>query len=70
MKKYQHYIDVRGEVLPTPGGTTTAVATSSNLGKTDPSEIETRQYKKTADSGELMERTEHSGSVGCESRTN
>ena len=36
MKKYQHYIDVRGEVLPTLGGTTTAVATSSNLGKKDP----------------------------------
>ena len=27
MKKYQHYINVRGEVLPTPRGTTTAVAT-------------------------------------------
>ena len=27
-KKYQHYIDVRGEVLPTPHDTTTAVATS------------------------------------------
>ena len=27
MNKYQHYIDVRGEVLPTPRGTTTAVAT-------------------------------------------
>ena len=27
-KKYQHYIDVRGEVLPTPCGTTTDVATS------------------------------------------
>ena len=26
-EKYQHYIDVRGEVLPTPRGTTTAVAT-------------------------------------------
>ena len=25
MKKYQHYIDVRGEVLPTPRGTTKAV---------------------------------------------
>ena len=25
MKRYQHYIDVRGEVLPTPRGTTTAV---------------------------------------------
>ena len=23
MKKYQHYIDVRGEVLPTPHGTMT-----------------------------------------------
>ena len=28
MKKYQHYIDVRGEVLPTPRGTMTALATS------------------------------------------
>ena len=28
MKKYQHYIDVRGEVLPTPRRTTTAVVTS------------------------------------------
>ena len=28
MKKYQHYIDVRGEVLPTPRGTTAAVAPS------------------------------------------
>ena len=27
-KKYQHYTDVRGEVLPTPHGTTTAVAAS------------------------------------------
>ena len=26
MKTYQHYIDVRGEVLATPRGTTTAVA--------------------------------------------
>ena len=28
MKKYQHYIDVQGEVLQTLCGTTTAVATS------------------------------------------
>ena len=28
MKIYQQYIDVRGEVLPTPRGTTTAVADS------------------------------------------
>ena len=28
MKKYQHYIDARGEVLPTPTEKTTAVATS------------------------------------------
>ena len=28
MKKYQNFIDVRGEVLQTPHGTTTAVATS------------------------------------------
>ena len=28
MKKYQHYIDVRGEVLLSPCGTMTAVATS------------------------------------------
>ena len=27
MKKYQHLIDVRGEVLPTPRGTSTAVTT-------------------------------------------
>ena len=42
MKRYQHYIDVRGEVLhvPTPRGTTTAVATSKLSGKMDPSEIE------------------------------
>ena len=41
MKKYQHYIDVRGEVLPTPRGITTAVVTSKNSEKkTDPSEIE------------------------------
>ena len=33
MNKKQHYIDVRGEVLPTPCGTTTAVATSNNLEK-------------------------------------
>ena len=28
MKKYQHYIDVRAEVLPTQRGTTTSVASS------------------------------------------
>ena len=28
MKKYQHYMDVQGEVFPTPRCTTTAVATS------------------------------------------
>ena len=28
MKKYQHYIDVRAEVLPTQRGITTYVATS------------------------------------------
>ena len=28
MKKYQNYINVWGEILPTPRGTTTAVATS------------------------------------------
>ena len=28
MKTYQHYIDARGEVLPTHTETTTAVATS------------------------------------------
>ena len=28
MKKYQHYIDARGEVLSTQHGTTTAVATA------------------------------------------
>ena len=28
MKKYQHYIDVRGEELPTPHSTMTVVATS------------------------------------------
>ena len=35
----KHFIGVRGEVLPTPHGTTTAVADLSNLGKTDLSEI-------------------------------
>ena len=30
MKKHQYYIDVWGEVLPTPRGTMTAVATSNN----------------------------------------
>ena len=29
MKIYQHYIDVWGEVLPTPRGKTTADATSN-----------------------------------------
>ena len=29
MKRYQHFIDVRGEVLPTPRGTTSAVETSA-----------------------------------------
>ena len=42
-KKYQHYIDVRGEVLPTPLGTTTALRPLNNLEKTGPSEIE-RNY--------------------------
>ena len=28
MKEYQHYIDIRGEVLPTLLATTTAVVTS------------------------------------------
>ena len=32
MKKYQYYIDIRGEVLPTPRGTTTAVETSKYSG--------------------------------------
>ena len=32
-KKYQHYIDVRGEVLPIPRGTTTVVATCLGDGK-------------------------------------
>ena len=27
-EKYQHYLDVLGEILPTPRGTMTAVATS------------------------------------------
>ena len=40
MKKYQHHIDVLGEVLPTPQGTTTAVATSKYSEKIDPSDIE------------------------------
>ena len=40
MKNIKHYIDVRGEVLLTPHGTMTAVVDLSNLGKTDPSEIE------------------------------
>ena len=30
-EKYQHYIEVRGEVLPTPCGTTTAVVTYDTL---------------------------------------
>ena len=38
--KYQHYINVQGEVLPTQCGTTTAVATSKESGKTDHSEKE------------------------------
>ena len=33
MKKYQHYIDVREEVLHDPRDTTTAVATSKQYGK-------------------------------------
>ena len=40
MKKYQHYIDVGGEVLPTSRSTATAVATPIQSGKTAPSEIE------------------------------
>ena len=44
MKKYQHFIDVQGDVLPTPSRTRTAVLTSKLSGKTDPSEIE-RTYK-------------------------
>ena len=28
MEKYQHYMDVQGEVLPTQRDTTTAIATS------------------------------------------
>ena len=41
--KYLHYIDVLGEVLSTPRGTTTGKPLN-NLEKTDPSEIE-RAYK-------------------------
>ena len=33
MKKYQHYIDVHGEVLLTPLGTKTAVTTAKFSGK-------------------------------------
>ena len=41
MKKYQHYIDVRGDVLSTLRGTTTAFAISKlSEKKTDLSEIE------------------------------
>ena len=34
MKKYQHNIDLQREVLPTPGSTATAVATSKSSRKT------------------------------------
>ena len=51
MKKFHHYIVVRGEVLPTLHNTTTAVVTSKISGEMDPSEIErTYKIRKTADS--------------------
>ena len=47
-KKYQHYIDVHGEVLPTPCSTTTAATTSKQSGKNgSPRNRENLQYKKT-----------------------
>ena len=39
MKKYQYYIDARGEVLPTPQKTTTGVATSTYSVKIDKTDI-------------------------------
>ena len=39
MKKDQRYIDAWGRILPTPHRNITAVTTSYNLEKTNPSEI-------------------------------
>ena len=50
-EKNQNYIDVRGEVLPTPRGTTTVVVTSKQSGKNGSFiNRENHQHKKTADS--------------------
>ena len=40
MKKYQHYIDARGEVLPTPHRNNDSCCNLLIIWKTDPSEIE------------------------------
>ena len=49
MEKSQYYIDVCGEVLPTPRGTVTAVATSSsilnNLEKRIPQKLQVTSHK-------------------------
>ena len=46
MKKYQHYIDARGEVLPTPHRSLNNLVKNGSFRNK-----ENLQYKKTANSG-------------------